>query len=240
MPIFDNELINNVREEGSLEGPDPSLSSIEGTKLDMGGLSAYAPTNNRGFGLDDLRQVKGTPSPKGFGQSFTYAPKSELLANQRYPVYERGVDLENLYGIQQPWYKQLGNGVAKLAANSIGTFAQGFTSIPNTISAAKDLDFSKLSGDPNGYEGTIDNWMKNTDDFFPNYMTRYEREHPYSTAIPFFRGSANWWGGKFLPNLGFMAGAAAAAITQDVAIGIATEGIGEIPLVASQLGKASL
>jgi hypothetical protein len=114
------------------------------------------------------------------------------------------------------------------------------TNIPNTASAIKERDFAKLSGDPDGYEGTIDTWMRNMDDVFPNYMTQYERDHPFKTAIPFTRGSANWWGGKFLPNLGFMVGGVAGAAVTDIAIGAVTEGIGEIPLIAAQLGKAAL
>jgi hypothetical protein len=243
MPIFDNELIDNVRGEGSLKGPDPVLGSVEPTKLDMNGLRAgamFSPVRNQQFGLDDLRKIKDVPSPKGFDQIFASAQKSELLANKRYPVYERGVDLENIYGLQQSWYDQLGNGVAKLGANIVGTFAQSMTNIPNTVSAVKERDFAKLSGDPDGYEGTIDTWMRNMDDVFPNYMTQYERDHPFKTAIPFTRGSANWWGGKFLPNIGFMVGAVAGAAVTDIAVGAVTEGIGEIPLVAAQLGKASL
>ena len=242
MPIFDNELIDNVRGDGSLQGPAPVLGSVEPTKLDMNGLRAgamFGPVRNQQFGLDELNKIKDVPS-KGFSQPFASAQKSELLANKRYPVYERGVDLENIYGLQQSWYEQLGNGVAKLGANIVGTFAQSMTNIPNTVSAIKEKDFAKLSGDPDGYEGTIDTWMRNMDDEFPNYMTQYERDHPFKTAIPFTRGSANWWGGKFLPNIGFMVGAVAGAAVTDIAVGAVTEGIGEIPLIAAQLGKASL
>lgn len=238
MPIFNNELIDNIREDGTLADLVPSLGSYGGTKVESGAL--FAPVENKEFSLDELRQITTGPSTQGFGKTFTAAPQSELLANQRYPVYQRGVDLENVYGLQQSWYQQLGNGVAKLGANIVGTFAQSMTNIPNTISAAKNADFAKLSGDPDGYEGTIDNWMRNMDDVFPNYMTRYERDHPFKTIIPFTRGSANWWGGKFLPNIGFMIGAVSGAAVQDAAVGIVTEGIGEIPLVAAQLGKAAL
>lgn len=238
MPIFNNELIDNIREDGTLADLVPSLGSYGGTKVEGGAL--FAPVEHKEFSLDELRQIKTGPSTQGFGKTFTAAPQSELLANQRYPVYQRGVDLENVYGLQQSWYQQLGNGVAKLGANIVGTFAQSMTNIPNTISAAKNADFAKLSGDPDGYEGTIDNWMRNMDDVFPNYMTRYERDHPFKTMIPFTRGSANWWGGKFLPNIGFMIGAVGGAAVQDLAVGIVTEGIGEIPLVASQVGKAAL
>ena len=249
MAIFDNELVDNVRQDGSLKGPKPVLGSVPGTQIDFnvgptgggGGGAIYGPSSRKGLSLKELSDLgSATPAPRGYGQSFTAFRQSELNANQRYPLYQRGVDLENIYGLQQPWYQQLGYGVVKLAANTAGTFAQSLTNIPNTISAIKNREFSELSGDPEGYEGTIDNWMRNMDNVLPNYFTRYEREHPFLTAIPFTTGSANWWGGKFLPNLGFMVGSVAGAVVQDVAIGAVTEGIGEIPLVANQIGKASL
>jgi len=249
MAIFDNELVDNVRQDGSLKGPKPVLGSVPGTQIDFnvgptgggGGGAIYGPSSRKGLSLKELSDLgSATPSPRGYGQSFTAFRQSELNANQRYPLYQRGVDLENIYGLQQPWYQQLGYGVVKLGANIVGTFAQSLTNIPNTISAIKNREFSELSGDPEGYEGTIDNWMRNMDNVLPNYFTRYEREHPFLTAIPFTTGSANWWGGKFLPNLGFMVGSVAGAVAQDVAIGAVTEGIGEIPLVANQIGKASL
>jgi len=58
--------------------------------------------------------------------------------------------------------------------------------------------------------------------------------------VPGFTGSANFWGNMVIKNLGFTAGAIAGAAAQDVALGMVTEGIGEVPLVASQIGKASL
>jgi hypothetical protein len=109
----------------------------------------------------------------------------------------------------------------------------------NTISAIKNTSLSDLSN-PDGYEASIDDWMKNVEDYFPNYVTNYERSRGLATAIPFTYGSANFWGDKILKNSGFMVGAIAGAVVQDAAIGAVTEGIGAIPLVAAQLGKASL
>jgi hypothetical protein len=60
MPIFNNELIDNVRGDGSLEGPDPVLGSIEGTKLDIGPISAgamFVPSSKKGFSLEELKQI---------------------------------------------------------------------------------------------------------------------------------------------------------------------------------------
>ena len=105
--------------------------------------------------------------------------------------------------------------------------------------ALKNLDMSELSN-PDGYESSIDTWMRNVEDYFPNYVTEYEKSRGLATAIPFTYGSANFWGDKILKNSGFMVGAIGGAIVQDAIIGAATEGIGAIPLVAAQLGKASL
>jgi hypothetical protein len=133
----------------------------------------------------------------------------------------------------------MGNATAKFFATGIGTFAQGFATIPNTVAAVKNGSFSELSG-KDGYESDIDTWLKNLEDTFPNYYSRWEKEHPYRSMIPFMRGSANFWGDKVIKNLGFTAGAIGSALVQDAAVAYVTGGIGEIPLIANQIGKASL
>ena len=127
-----------------------------------------------------------------------------------------------------------------MGVNTVGTFAQSLANFPNAIDAARSKDISELSGDPDGYEGSIDTWMKNINEELPNYASKYVQENPFLSAIPFMKGNAYWWGEKFMPNLGFMVGAIGGAVAQDIAIGAVTEGIGELPLVAAQIGKASL
>jgi hypothetical protein len=180
------------------------------------------------------------PDQISFDAPFSSVSRKTLLDNKRYDMFERDVDLENIYGLQQSWYSSLGSGLAKAGLIAAGTFAQSMTDIPNTISAIRNSDMSKLSGDPNGYEGSIDNWMRNIEDYLPNYMTREEKLHPYRAMIPGFTGSANFWGDSVIKNLGFMGGAIAGAAVQDAAIGFVTEGIGAVPLLSSQIGKAAL
>jgi hypothetical protein len=242
MPIFDNELVNNISDRNYESPVDRPLGSTAFDEINIQknlGIPGQFDDSYGGITAEEARNFKSLNGPMTPNSPFSMVSKSELLANQRYPLYERGVDLENIYGLQQSGLEQLGNGLMKMGAFAVGTFGQSFATIPNTFSAIKNGKFSELSN-PDGYEATIDNWTKNLEDYFPNYVTRYEQSRGLATAIPFTYGSANFWGDKILKNTGFMVGAIGGALVQDAAIGFVTEGIGAIPLVAAQLGKASL
>jgi len=243
MAIFDNELVDNTIGNTDLESPAPALGSPSLSQLNPNTTFpalGVGSSLKRGLSLKELADSAKSAKSTGFSISSSSIPQKELLENQRYTTYQRGVDLENINALQQPWYNRLANGTIKMGATAIGTFAQGFATIPNTISAIKNGEASKLSGEPDGYEASIDNWLKNIEDVLPNYYSRYEKEHPFTSIIPGFTGSANFWGDKIIKNLGFTAGAIGSALVQDAVIGAATEGLGEIPLVANQIGKASL
>ena len=244
MAIFDNELIDNVSDR-TPEGPKQLLPSptVRNVDVSLGGFEAYGnPSSGKtGLSIDQLSEFSGVrTNQSSFSSPMQMVPRSELLANQRYSNYQRGVDLENVYGLNQSWYDQLGNGIVKMGGLGVGTFLQSFATIPNTMAAIKNGKLSDLSGGVDGYEASIDNWTKNLEDIFPNYYTREEQKHPYLAMLPFAPGSANFWGDKVIKNLGFTAGAIGGAVVQDAAIGLVTEGIGAVPLVAAQLGKASL
>lgn len=148
------------------------------------------------------------------------------------------IDNEEVFGRNQSAVSQALNGIAKMGVKTIGAFAEGLLSIPYTVSAIKSGDFNEL------YQGewaeAIDNMMNNSENVFPNYYTKKQQESPFFSAIPFSGGGANFWFDKFAKNLGYTIGAIGSAVVQDLAIGAATEGIGELPLVANQVGKASL
>jgi hypothetical protein len=245
MAIFDKELIDNTsnRDYGK---PEMDLRSPETRKVDvsLGGFEDFAiggPSRSSGLTIDQLSDFSRVPTNQNtFNSPVQMIPRSELLANQRYNIYERNRDLENVAGLQQSWADQLANGVVKFAAIGGGTFLQSFGTIPNTVSALKTGKLSELSGGPDGYESKVGDWLTNIEDIFPNYYTRREKESPFLAALPFAPGSANFWGDKIIKNLGFTAGAIGGAVVQDLAIGAITGGIGEIPLVAAQIGKASL
>ena len=247
MASLDDNLDEGLAVDPTLGAPNVDLRSTNSLPLEIPvpsgprGGPMYAPVSSRGYSLAELAQIGNMPGPGGFAQPFQSISEAELSANQRYPVYGRGVgDLEDINAQTQTWYGNLGRGVVKFAGRAVGTFAQSLTNIPNTISAIKNGDVSNLSGDPDGYEGTIDNWINQMDNFIPTYQSAYAKEHPFRGIIPFTEGSSYFWGEKFLPNLGFMAGAVGGAIVQDVAIGAVTEGIGAFPLIGAQIGKASL
>ena len=244
MPIFDNELLDNTsnREYNKI---NIDLASGDGADREIDsqiGLDLPGQFNEpfQGITADQARSFRGGFVPMNVNSPFSMVSKSELLANQRYPLYERGINLENVYGLQQSGLEQLGNGLIKMGANALGSFAQSFATIPNTVTSLKNgVNIADLSN-PDGYESSIDTWMRNLEDRFPNYVTEYEKSRGLATAVPFTYGSANFWGDKILKNSGYMVGAIAGAVVQDAIIGAATEGIGAVPLVAAQLGRASL
>lgn len=245
MAIFDNELIDNQSGGGELDVPKHSLGSPVVRDVDVrlptGGIGIGGTQGGfGGYTIEQLSQIGLAAKPKtGFDAPMAMIPRSELINNQRYGTYVRDLDLENIYSLTQPWYKQLGNGIVKMGATAFGTFAQSFATIPNTVAAVKNGSLSDLSG-VDGYEGDIDNWLKKIEDDFPNYVSTWERENPWAGILPFTRGSANFWGDKIIKNIGFTAGAIAGALVQDAAIGLVTGGIGTIPMVGAQIGKASL
>lgn len=242
MAVLDDDLILN----NSLEGdPVPKLALGTPELMAMpnlpslGNVGMGGGVNSSREGLDGSQLSKIAKLP-GQGGGANLIPLSEVVANKRYNTYVRGMDLENIYGMQQSAWAQLGNSAVKMAGLAVGTFAQSFATIPDTISAIKNKSFADLSGGPDSYESAIDDWTKNLEDYFPNYYTRKERESPYLAMVPFMPGSANFWGDKIFKNLGFTAGAIGGALVQDAIIGSVTSGIGAAPIIAGQLGKASL
>jgi len=237
MAIFEGEI-----PEVNINSPKPVQLLPSPTIEDE---SPYSPLmspekSREGLSGDQLSKFgRVANAPFGWDSPISMISQKELLDNQRYPIYSRREDLENIYGLQQGTFAQLGNAAVKFAATTVGTFAQSFATTPNTINAIKQGDISLLSG-ATTYERDIDIWLKNLEDAFPNYYTRWEREHPFQSMLPFSGGFSNFIGDKVLKNLGFTAGAILGALAQDAIVTGVTGGIGSIPLISAQLGKASL
>ncbi len=239
MPDFDSNLrpiITNGDPQPSGAPYNPSIPTI---LPGFENLASEVTDKSNNFGtLDDLmsRPVKSTTT-------IPYSiPYKEVAEHSRYAMYNPSVgNMEDYAAHGQSWSSQIGNALVKMGAITLGTFAESLFSIPDTIKAIKDGDFSATYNNPN--EQAIDNWLKNLEDEFPNYYSDWQQEHPFLSAIPFVHsgeGFWNFWGDKVLKNLGFTAGAIGGAVVQDLAIGLVTDGIGEIPAVAAQVGKASL
>jgi predicted NAD-dependent protein-ADP-ribosyltransferase YbiA (DUF1768 family)/adenylate kinase family enzyme len=239
MPIFDNEINDKDVELSNLQLPDVDLRSPKLTTINPNlgnepiGFGDPTPTFN-GVTWGDMFNIK---SQTGFDQPFSTVSGKTLLENQRYPLYERNVDLENINALMQPWYKQIGNGLVKGGIGLIGGFTESMMTIPDTIDAARSGDISKLYGGNEGIEKDIDDWRKRMEDTFPNYVSKYEREHPFKSV--FGSGFANFLGDGLIKNIGTIGGYVTGAIAQDAIVGFATEGIGDIPLLASQGVKVS-
>lgn len=226
-PGFETE---NLPSPNGFEVPDiPSVAPfpIAGTGANDGntGQQAYLAKFNQ-----SILGAKPNTTP-GNLPNFTV----EDIYNPRYKSILPGEDSEEAFAKAQPWYKQWGNALVKTGAIAVGTFFSGMTAIPDLISSIRG---------GNAYDSDLgnatDTWMKNLENQFPNYYTKWQQEHPFMSALPGSGGFSNFWGDKFVKNLGFTIGAIGSAVVTDLAVGAATEGLGEIPLIGAQVGKAAL
>jgi len=107
--IFENELNGNVSNRNYTPKVDIPLGSTRDALTDinvnLGGFENFGDNTPSYQGMDFDQLSKAGLAAKGnpfsFGSTFSMVSKSELLANQRYPLYERGINLENVYGLQQ-------------------------------------------------------------------------------------------------------------------------------------------
>ena len=100
MPIFDNELIDNVsnRLDNEIRLPQAPLGSPDLMEINtnMGGNWGLSDKSNKGLSMDELAKVQA-PDQISFDAPFSSVSRKTLLENQRYPMYQRDVDLENIY-----------------------------------------------------------------------------------------------------------------------------------------------
>ena len=133
------------------------------------------------------------------------------LASQGYgdSSYDEDIQFENqaenlneVRAIEQPWYSQIGAGLAKGAILAGTTFLDGTLGLilgagtainEGRWSGLWDNDFSKAMQ-------AVNEWSKQA---LPNYYTRAEQEQPWYENI----FTANFLGDKFIKNLGFTVGA---------------------------------
>lgn len=217
MPIIPTDLSNGTQEQKinipSVANPSTYNNKEEDFSSVFGNLFA---SNNKNTSFDPI-----------------LTPKSET---ERYPSYNPLVNNEELYAQNQSWYSKIGNDLVKTGAIAVGTFAQGLMSTADILRASTNTFGGNVY--KNSWSQAIDDFKDNIENKFPNYFTQDEIDHPLALRNTVF--DANFWGDKVIKNLGFTAGAIGSAMVQDLAVGAATEGLGEIPLVSEQIGKASL
>lgn len=144
----------------------------------------------------DMRQMVQSPlanSDTPWGESMF----DNKTANQ--------ADFENLGDVRaenQPWYAQIGAGLAKGAILAGTTFLDG--TIGLLVGAGTAIDEGRWSGlwdnDFSKAMQSVNEWSEQA---LPNYYTRAEQEQPWYENI----FTANFLGDKFIKNLGFTIGA---------------------------------
>lgn len=169
--------LNRVPEMGEFE-----LSVLGGTRALQQSL---APSTSEDVGME--------LADKGYGQS---------IYDEDINFVSQADDLNEVRAIEQPWYAQLGAGLAKGAVLTGTTFLDGTVGL--VLGAGTAINEGRWSGlwdnDFSKAMQSVNEWSEET---LPNYYTRDEQEEPWYENI----FTANFIGDKFIKNLGFSVGA---------------------------------
>lgn len=132
----------------------------------------------------------------------TATPWGESMFDEPTATEAQFQELEDTRAENQPWYAQIGAGLAKGAILAGTTFLDGTVGLifgagtaigEDRWSGLWDNDFSKAMQ-------SVNEWSEQA---LPNYYTREEQEQPWYENI----FTANFLGDKFIKNLGFTVGA---------------------------------
>ena len=132
----------------------------------------------------------------------TATPWGESMFDEPTATEAQFQELGDIRAENQPWYAQIGAGLAKGAILAGTTFLDGTVGLifgtgtaigEDRWSGLWDNDFSKAMQ-------SINDWSEQA---LPNYYTRAEQEQPWYENI----FTANFLGDKFIKNLGFTVGA---------------------------------
>lgn len=174
------------RELQSLNNGLPAESETNQLLNDRPGSAFFKP--------EVASQINYTNNPnEDFGES----GYDEPLANQY--QYE---DYQDLRGERQPWYAQLGAGLAKGAILAGTTFLDGTLGL--VVGAGTAINEGRWSGLwDNDFSRAMKAVNEVSEELMPNYYTDEERNEPWYSNI----FTSNFIGDKFLKNLGFSVGA---------------------------------
>ena len=132
----------------------------------------------------------------------TATPWGESIFGEPTATEAQFQELGDIRAENQPWYAQIGAGLAKGAILAGTTFLDGIVGLvlgagtamkERRMSGLWDNDFSKAMQ-------SVNEWSEQA---LPNYYTRAEQEQPWYENI----FTANFLGDKFIKNLGFTVGA---------------------------------
>lgn len=143
--------------------------------------------------LQRAGKVNYTAQPTGLGESI-YDP---VVANQ-----EQIENLQDYRAESQPWYAQIGAGLAKGAILAGTTFLDG--TIGLLVGAGEAINRGDISGLwDNDFSRAMQSVNEWSEEVMPNYYSYNEQNSPWYENI----FTANFIGDKFIKNLGFSVGA---------------------------------
>ena len=132
----------------------------------------------------------------------TTTPWGESMFDEPTATEEQFQELGDIRAENQPWYAQIGAGLAKGAILAGTTFLDGTLGL--VLGAGTAINEGRWSGlwdnDFSKAMQSVNDWSEQA---LPNYYTRAEQEQPWYENI----FTANFLGDKFIKNLGFTVGA---------------------------------
>ena len=185
-------------------------------------------TGLKGIGQQAQQELsdysKAIRSMSGRQLSQAYIPDEEIaigaaLAESGYgeSIYDDAIqsvsqlnDIQDIRAQEQPWYAQLGAGVAKGLALAGTTFLDGTVGL---IAGAVEGIGAKIKGDSWGdsvaklWDNEVSNGLaslnESLEEILPNYRTQEEQDNPWYKNL----GTMNFWADSVIKNIGFTVGA---------------------------------
>lgn len=186
---------------------DPSTQGVGGLR----GLKSIDALKQEGLlrdvphidNIEDYKQVSNSALQRAVPQEVGFVGVNDSMYDEDITSMTQLDNLANTRGEMQPWYAQIGAGLAKGAVLAGTTFADGILgTIVGLGNAAATGTFSGFWDNPfSNAMQQVNEWSESV---LPNYYTDAEKNDPWYENI----FSANFIGDKFLKNLGFAVGAA--------------------------------
>ena len=140
----------------------------------------------------------------------TATPWGESMFDEPTATEAQFQELGDIRAENQPWYAKIGAGLAKGAVLAGTTFLNGTLGLALGIGtgvsnlADNDPKTGFLSGIwDNDFSRAMDSFNKRAEEVLPNYYTQDELNQPWYANL----FTANFWGDKFIKNIGFTVGA---------------------------------
>ena len=195
---------------------DPSTQGTKGLR----GLEGINRLRERGINIDTsilglakdyrgtMQEINRTATPR---QDMGFVGVNDSMFDEDITSATQLDNLANTRGELQPWYAQIGAGLAKGAILAGTTFLDGTLGLlfgaGEAIRRGFDDDYTKSGAVAglwdNDFSKAMQSVNERSEEALPNYYTDAERNEPWYENI----FTANFLGDKFIKNLGFSVGA---------------------------------